>query len=367
MQRNVRIKKLDDFKWIAALLVVANHTSPLESVNQTADFLLTRVFARVEVPFFFMVTGYFVLYGAMQEKDGMKRIAASLKRTGLLYLAVTLLYLPVQLYKMLKEPLSHAEWAGQMLKAVFFDGTYYHLWYLPAAMIGLMLSYLLLRYTGRAALTVSMVLYAIGLLGDSYYGLAEKLPVLKGMYEGMFHVFTYTRNGLFLAPVFLILGYGLAVKKQEEILPGEEREAKRALRNGIVCLIFMCAEALLLNGYQIQRHDSMYLILPVLCGYLFWYLLLDKKQTADEKRGLREKRERKRRADSFYIKGPMLLYFLHPFVILVVRGFVKITKWNFLLTVSPVYFLTVLFGSLCAVWLCLWLQQRIQGYIKRRN
>lgn len=361
MQRNVRIKRLDDFKWIAALLVVANHTSPLESVNPTADFLLTRVFARVAVPFFFMVTGYFVLHAAIKEREGTRRILSVVKKTGVLYLGVTLLYLPVQLYKVMKEPLAPVKWAGWALRAVFFDGTYYHLWYLPAAMLGLVLAYLLLRYAGRAAFPFSLLLYAIGLLGDSYYGLAERLPLLKEMYEGMFQLFSYTRNGLFLAPVFLILGYRLAVKRQEEKVQDESREAKRALRNSIVCLAFMSAEGLLLHAYQIQRHDSMYLILPILCGYLFWYLLLD------EKKAFKERTGGKRRQDSFYSKGPMLLYFLHPLVILAVRGFVKVTKWTFLLTVSPVYYLTVLSGSLCAVCVCLWTGQRLRERIKRRN
>ena len=53
---------LDRFRIAAALLVVAIHTSPLASLSEGADFFLTRVLARVAVPFFFMVTGQFVLH-----------------------------------------------------------------------------------------------------------------------------------------------------------------------------------------------------------------------------------------------------------------------------------------------------------------
>jgi len=52
---------LDYFKIITALLVIAIHTSPLTSFNVEADFVLTRVIARTAVPFFLMVTGYFLL------------------------------------------------------------------------------------------------------------------------------------------------------------------------------------------------------------------------------------------------------------------------------------------------------------------
>ena len=47
---------LDIFRLVAALLVVAIHTSPLWSVSELADFALSRVLARVAVPFFFMWT-----------------------------------------------------------------------------------------------------------------------------------------------------------------------------------------------------------------------------------------------------------------------------------------------------------------------
>ena len=52
---------LDRFRLLAAVLVVCNHTSPLEDLSPTADFLLTRVLARIAVPFFLMVSGYFLL------------------------------------------------------------------------------------------------------------------------------------------------------------------------------------------------------------------------------------------------------------------------------------------------------------------
>ena len=48
---------LDRYRLIAAFLVIAIHTSPLLSVNENADFFLTRIFARMAVPLFLMITG----------------------------------------------------------------------------------------------------------------------------------------------------------------------------------------------------------------------------------------------------------------------------------------------------------------------
>lgn len=52
---------IDDFRLIAALLIVAIHTSPLASFSETGDFILTRIFARVAVPFFFTTSGFFLV------------------------------------------------------------------------------------------------------------------------------------------------------------------------------------------------------------------------------------------------------------------------------------------------------------------
>lgn len=344
MRQNVRIGKIDDFKWLAAFLVAAINTSPLESVNVTADFILTRVFARVAVPFFMMVTGFFVLYGAVEE-GSFARIGHSLKKLGLLYLAVTLLYLPVQAYR-----LAGGEWAlsaGTLGRAVFFDGTYYHLWYLPAVMIGLLICFLLLRTLGGYAYAVAAVLYAIGLFGDSYYGFVVKIPVISQIYDGIFRISSQTRNGLFFAPLFLLLGYRAAVGKKES-------SAKQNRRIFFLSLCLMCAEGLWLHLGTRQEHNSMYLFLPV-CMTALFDLLLTGAAVWDVRRG------------AFYKKGPMLFYFLHPMMILAVRAFAKLTKWNFILEVSPVYYLAVAAGSLCAAYICLKAGQYVLDIRKGRK
>gem|GEM_PF-5332883 len=52
---------LDIFRIIAALLVISIHTSPFSGISENLDFFMTRIVARVAVPFFFMVTGQYIL------------------------------------------------------------------------------------------------------------------------------------------------------------------------------------------------------------------------------------------------------------------------------------------------------------------
>lgn len=82
---------IDYFRFIAALLIIAIHTSPLGSFSETGDFMLTRIIARVAVPFFFMTSGFFLIsrYTCNAEKLG-----AFIKKTTLIYGVAILLYIP---------------------------------------------------------------------------------------------------------------------------------------------------------------------------------------------------------------------------------------------------------------------------------
>ena len=187
---------LDLFRLAAAVLVVAIHTSPLASVAPLADFWLTRVLARVAVPFFLMVSGYFLA------RSGWKDLCRFWRHTACVYLAAAALYLPLALYG----GVTPAEW----LRSLVWEGAFYHLWYFPALLWGVLIARGLARLGPWAGLALAGALYLVGLGGDSYFGLADRVPALHGFYHALFALTEYTRNGLFYAPLFLLLGAALA-------------------------------------------------------------------------------------------------------------------------------------------------------------
>lgn len=299
---------LDRFRIIAALLVVAIHTSPLTTFHEGADFFLTRVLARVAVPFFFMVTGQFVVSGFLSSREtpsreGLMRLRKYLIKTSLLYLFCIVLYLPIGIYAEHYKDLT----IGKVLRMLFFDGTFYHLWYFPACILGILIVYLMSRFlTLRSMTIVSAVLYVIGLFGDSYYGLVQKVPVLESVYEFGFQIFSYTRNGLFLAPLFLVLGAWMANVGHKQ---GKENSSETLLFScSLFALTFalMTGEAFLLRNFELQRHDSMYLFLIPVMYFLYRTLLC-----------IPTKSSRYFRTASTWI------YILHPAFIVVVRGIAK--------------------------------------------
>ena len=64
---------IDHFRMIAAFLVVAIHIAPLSYWNENIDYLITYCLGRVAVPFFFMITGYFVIAPYIKNGFATKR------------------------------------------------------------------------------------------------------------------------------------------------------------------------------------------------------------------------------------------------------------------------------------------------------
>lgn len=312
MGREREFAGIDWFRIAAALLIVAIHTSPLDSISLDADFFLTRVLARVAVPFFFMVTGFFVL-------SNRKRSRKFLKKTAVLYIGVTILYLPIQIYagNFAKEPFLFT-----LVKDLLFNGTFYHLWYLPAALLGVLIFGSLVRKFGaEGMLPAAFLLYAVGLLGDSYFGFGQSIPFFQVLYKGIFYFSDYTRNGLFFAPVFLVMGAILAS-------PGRKKPSLKANTAGlIISFALMTAEAFWLRAWGWPRHDSMYVMLVPCMYFLFQLLTIPKGKTP---KGLRS--------------CSMLIYLLHPMTILVARALAKgLNAQAVLLDNGLIYYALVVF------------------------
>lgn len=319
---------LDLFRVIAALLVVANHTSPLAFAPQ-ADYVLVQIFSRLTVPFFFMVTGYFVLPRLEHASPG-----PVLKKAFLLYALALLLYLPLNLYKGL--PNRPVEW----LRFLLFDGTFYHLWYFSALLLGLGLMALLVRRP-RWVLPVAGLVYLLGLTGDSYYGLG----LLRGAWDGVFPLLGQARNGPFLALPFLVLGWVLA--KHPPRLSRRQYAVGTLLALG--CLL---AEGLMVQRLELARYSVLYLSLPPAAWFLFrWLLALE----LPERPGLR----------------PLstAIYLLHPWVIVLVRGFAKLTGTVPLLVEQPLvhFFAVALSTALLGGFVCLCRQYLPSRYAGKRS
>lgn len=335
---------LDWGRMIAALLVVAIHTSPLTTYSAEADWFFTRVLARTAVPLFLLISGFFLLpdylFADKPKKQAQKRMQKFFLKNSKFYLAAVLLYLPLGFYAGLYQHGSLTDW----LRLLLVDGSFYHLWYFPAVLTAVALLCFLRRWLSPKQLTgLVLLLYGVGLLGDSYYGLAQQFGPLAVFYEKLFQVCSYTRNGFFLTPVFLLMGAWIGRKMGQKHWQGERLH----LIDLLPALLLLTADACLLRGLDWPRHDSMYLcLLPVLYGVFQLFL-------------------------QWNVSAPVLLrplsacvYVLHPLVIILVRGAAKLLGLTaFLIENSLLHYLAVCLLSVLLS--LLWL--KLQTIWKRRK
>lgn len=312
---------LDKFKILCAILIIAIHTYPLLSVNKNLDFIFTHVFCRIGVPFFLMVTGFFVLPKALENRKNLIKYTVKIVK---IYAICILLYLPINIY------------AGNfngigilgLLKELLITGTFYHLWYFPALILGIWITYFLVRHLKTTiALSVCILLYIIGLFGDSYYGIVDGINVFKVFFTTIFNIFNYTRNGLFYVPIFLILGY-----KMKYLNLKINKNVNIALT--VISLILMICEGAVLHHFNLQKWDSMYIMLIPTMVLIFNLIIQNNNQNNKKLRNL-----------------STTIYIMHPIFIIVVRGIAKVLKLEQLMISNSIvhYLLVVIITVLFSI------------------
>lgn len=333
---------IDYFRIVAALFVVAIHTAPFSSIDSTFDYLISYNIGRIAVPFFFMVTGFFVIAPYLENRNDNKiHFWRYMKKTTGLYLIVCLFYIPISIYAK-----NFPSGLGGILKMIFFDGSFYHLWYFPASILGCLLIALLgKKLSLNKMLLIAFIAYLFGLLGDSYFGLIADVPIVSNIYKWIFSITSYTRNGIFFAPIFLLLGACLANK--------QNLFKKSVCRIGLlIFLILMLIEGYTTYSLDLQKHNSMYLFLIPTMFFLFQLLLIKGEKT------------------SYLLRNcSMWIYILHPFVIIVVRAIAKITGLTKLLVTNTLihYLCVCILSIIAALGICLLTKRRNQSVPKRSS
>lgn len=319
MTKTKRQSSLEYFRVIAAMFIIAIHISPLSSLDKTADYLITYCLFRIAVPFFLMITGCFVLSKYIFDTNkSIKNLYLYLKKICILYFISILIYLPVNIYA------SHIPFEiWSILKALLFDGTFYHLWYLPASLLGILLLLAIGRNLSiKTTIIIVTLLYVIGLFGDSYYGLICNIPIIKNFYQCIFSISSYTRNGIFYTPMFLLLGV-IAAKLKNQFRP------ITCLKWLYFSILIMLIEGFITYYFNLQRHNSMYIFLIPVMFFLFIILLNIQGTTTNN-----------------FQSVSMCIYIIHPIFIILLRGFAKLTKLtNILVNNSIIQYVTVAITS----------------------
>ena len=210
---------LDLAKFVCGLLVVIIHTEPLADCAPEINFFFVNILARVAVPLFFVMSGFF-LFGPMQYEnsrlsacaENINRVIRYWKKIALLYGGWSLIYL-----LFIKIPMWYATgwWGLHVIKdavvSILFVGTHYHLWYLLALLYAVPLLFLLQRILHRKTLIfVAVLLWVFECLRYSYAWLgADRIASLQWIAQRMPIVF----DSVFRAVPLMLFGANMAQTK----------------------------------------------------------------------------------------------------------------------------------------------------------
>ena len=239
---------IDLCKFLCSILVFCVHIPPFSAdssrFEQYLNFGMQHYLGRVAVPFFFVSSG-FLLFRSMPLHDlDHERIK-------------------VYCFKLLR---LYATW--NLLLVLGIRG---HLWYLSASVVAVILVSLCLRCRFRLSTIwiLAGILYVIGLLGDSYYGIVEPLTRYKPI-DLIFRVyrrlFTYTRNGLFMGFIFVLMGAAFAHS-------GRIPSLKTSLIGFVCSMGMLFAEVFVLKTLHIPAEYNMYVFLIPAVYFLFSFVL----------------------------------------------------------------------------------------------
>lgn len=230
MERNIT---LDFFRLILSLLVITIHIQPLFSKDSITGWVISDGIARIAVPCFFIINGYYVA----TKIDNFSSVKKYLGHLLLVYIVWSLVYLYSTFQDMT---------ALSLAKTLIIG--YCHLWYLPALVLSVFLLYLIKKYTKLGVsviLIIGVILFAVGYI-----------------FEPMRTNAATFRNGLFIGFPFVAMGYYIKVKSADINF-----KKSVLLIIAVLSLIGIGIESYF--AYKIDFQREFYILLLVCCPALF--------------------------------------------------------------------------------------------------
>lgn len=266
---------LDVVKYVAAILVICFHCERIFQ-DPAINHLFKNVLCRVAVPYFLISTSYFVRRGQTQSSDYIKQYIKSLAKS---YLFWSLIYLPVGFtWVQQNHSLSPMLYPIALIVGVFYTGMYYHLWYIPAMIFGIIFVQWLLEKVGYIVLFVfSGVAYGFG-SWETYYAYIEN-EQLKKFVDQYLRLFLTTRNGLFFALVFVAVGFFLWDYQEKFI----------RFHKYLITLLVGLGTLLVIEGSVVYANvgidkNFMWMLIPFTSCLFCWSLSINVDERIDVKR-----------------------------------------------------------------------------------
>lgn len=236
---------IDVLRLVFAILIVSIHTMAFKSINEDLWIATSMGIARLAVPFFFIVSGYFLYNRINLEKEPKTTLKHLLRLYVLWVLIETVTLIPVVISS-LNMP------TRIIIQRFLFMGITGSLWYISSLIITIFIIAPLLRKDKVVLLLiVGFILYLFGTSGDTYNGLYEN-TILNPLIKEYKRVFFLPQIGITESVLFVTLGASISKYKLNE-------KIKNAGLLSIISVALLLAETFILNKTGIAKDANMYL------------------------------------------------------------------------------------------------------------
>lgn len=258
---NKRNHTLDCFRYFAAILVVALHVTAFADIHPMLSYLFAQVLPRIAVPFFLTTAGYF---HARRVESGTDDIGAYLSRIIVTYAVWSVIYF------ILRCILNESIPIQRYIVSFLFTGSEYHFWYFPALVLAISLTSATYRIGHeRLLVPLSILLYALGCLGNSHYWFGMRIKGVSRLINSP--MWDWISCMFCMGIPFFVCGHMIA--KLEKRFKHIQTKVKCTLF--ILCLLLFLAEVLLVKTFAWSRTISVTPCLYMLVVFMMLYILDD--------------------------------------------------------------------------------------------
>lgn len=212
---------LDVLKFCLAILVIALHCDPFVSYNSYLQTGFRNIISTIAIPIFFVVSSFLFyekinLYRSEGDTEGEKNYFKKycFRILGI-YLFWSIIYLPFVIVEWCK--LDNFSFVNilEYVRSFIFSGSYSTLWFLPALLTGIVLTYFLTKKVKNkfVLILIPSLFYLLCAACTTYYGLFARNSSVKTIIDACDYLLDGFKNGLFFAFLPVMLGYLLNKNK----------------------------------------------------------------------------------------------------------------------------------------------------------
>lgn len=311
-----RNASIDLVRFLMALLIVAMHCNFLADVNVQLSYLISIVTARLAVPFFAVVSGYFFFH--ITSPASYQHILFRYIRPYLLWEFIYILY---------RYAFGKIGGGREILEEIFLHG-FWHLWYMLAIIYTVAILIVVRRWkeSFRIIYYSSFAFLLLGIMMYEYGKIAYSLPIIKLTLGRLNPNNNIENQWLTIVVPFFMMGYHLNHSRYRDMLL--YKKCEYLLPAAFV--IYVC-EVILIKILNLDRSPVIVMMTYPLVYLIFIFCLKHPDGCSI-------------RIAKYFAEIASIMYFSHILFVLIFQNVGLSETLVFVLTVASCIVLSVLMG-----------------------